>query len=49
MQKIRDEVGSSLKKASEDMSRYYNKKHSDSIEYNPGDKVWLEGVNITTD
>ena len=49
MQKVRDEVGSSLKKAAEDMSHYYNKKCSGSTEYNPGDKVWLEGVNITTD
>ena len=49
MKKIRDKVGSALKKAAEDMSRYYDKKRSNSIEYNPGDRVWLKGVNVTTD
>jgi len=48
MRKVRDEVGSALKKAAEDMTRYYDKKHNESREYKVGDKVWLEGINITT-
>jgi hypothetical protein len=31
------------------MKRNYDKKKGDSWEYAPGDKVWLEGTNITTD
>ena len=49
MIKIHEEVGSALKKAAEDMTRYYNNKRSESIEYQRGDKVWLEGTNITAD
>lgn len=48
MKKVQEEVGSALKKAVEDMTRYYNKKHSESIEYKKRDKVWLEGINVTT-
>jgi hypothetical protein len=49
MSKIREEVGSALKKAAEDITRYYNKKRNESTEYKEGDKVWLEGTNITRD
>jgi hypothetical protein len=31
------------------MKRNYDKKKGESQEYNPGDKVWLEGTNITTE
>ena len=47
--KVRDEVGAALKKAAEDMSKYYDKKRSKSREYKIGDLVWLEAMNITTD
>ena len=49
MHKTREEVGSALKKAAEDMAKYYDKKRSKSVEYKSGDKVWLEGTNITMD
>ena len=49
MAKIREEVGSALKKAAEDMKKYYDRNRKESVEYKPGDKVWLEGTNITTD
>jgi hypothetical protein len=31
------------------MNRAYDRKRGDSWEYNPGDKVYLEGTNITMD
>ncbi|KAF8829214.1 hypothetical protein HHX47_DHR3000714 [Lentinula edodes] len=49
MKRIREEVGSALKKAAEDMKRQYDKHRNEAIEYKAGDKVWLEGTNITTD
>ena len=27
----------------------YDRKKGDSQEYRPGDRVWLKGMNITTD
>lgn len=49
MVKVQEEVGSALKKATDDMTRYYDKKHSKSREYKAGDLVLLEGINITSD
>lgn len=49
MKKVWEEVESSLKLASEQMKHFYNKHHSESRNYQIGDKVWLEGQNITTD
>ena len=49
MRKIREEVNSALKKAAEDMEWNYNKKRKESREYKVGDRVWLEGTNISTD
>ena len=49
MKKIWEEVESSLKLASEQMKHFYDKRHSESRNYQVGDKVWLEGQNITTD
>ena len=49
MKKIREEVGSALKKASEDMSKYYDKRRNESRQYKAGDLVWLEGTNLTTE
>lgn len=48
MKKVCKEVRSALKKANEDMTKYYNKKHTESYNFNVSDKVWLEGINITT-
>ena len=49
MKRIWEEVESSLKLASEQMKHFYDKRHSESRNYQVGDKVWLEGQNITTD
>ena len=49
MTKIREEIGSALKKAAEDMKHYYNKQRQELVEYRVGDKVWLEATNIATD
>ena len=48
MTKIREEIGSALKKAAEDMKHYYDKQRWESVEYRVGDKVWLEATNIAT-
>ena len=47
--KVQDKVGAALKKATKDMSKYYDKKCSKSREYRIGDLVWLEATNIMTD
>lgn len=31
------------------MKRYYDRKRGPSVEYKKGDKVWLEGTNLSTD
>ena len=49
MKQIRDEVGSALKLAAEDMKRHYDKKRQIGIEYKPGDLVWLEATNLKTE
>ncbi len=49
MRKTWDEVGSALKMAKEDMKRFYDRKRTDAVEYKAGDKVWLEGTNLSTD
>ena len=43
-----EEMEAALKQSTETMKRNYNRKKADSWEYKPGDKVWLEGTNITT-
>jgi RNase H-like domain found in reverse transcriptase/Reverse transcriptase (RNA-dependent DNA polymerase)/Integrase zinc binding domain/Chromo (CHRromatin Organisation MOdifier) domain len=49
MQKTREEARSALGKAAEEMARYYNRGRSEPPEYKPGDKVYLDGTNLTTD
>lgn len=49
MWKTQDEVISALKKATEDMTHYYDKKQSKSHKYKVRDKAWLEGINISTE
>ncbi len=48
MRKTWDKVGSALKTAKEDMKRFYDKKQTELVEYKEGDKVWLEGTNLST-
>ena len=42
------EAQAGLTKAAEMMKTFYNKKRADAHNYEKGDKVWLEGSNITT-
>ena len=37
-----------MTKAAETMKTFYDKKRADAHDYEKGDKVWLEGSNITT-
>ena len=49
MKKIHEETNAALTMAQETMKRNYDKKKGMSQEYMVGDKVWLEGTNISTD
>lgn len=49
MKKVKEEVGAALKKAAEDMKKYYDRKRTETVEYKPGDMMWLEGTNLSTD
>src|SRR5215469_18426575 len=49
MKRIREEVSAALTKAAGEMKRQYDKHRAMRPEYKEGDKVWLEGTNITTD
>ncbi len=49
MRKTWNEVGSALKMAKKDMKRFYDRKRTEAMEYKEGDKVWLEGTNLSTD
>ena len=42
------EATSTLKKAAEDMKKYYDKGKQPAKQYKAGDKVYVEGKNITT-
>ena len=46
--KARVEAQAALTKAAEMMKTFYDKKRADARNYDKGDKVWLEGSNITT-
>jgi len=48
IKKVRLEAESALKQTAEMMKKFYDRKKSDSREYSIRDKVWLEGMNITT-
>ena len=45
--KARTEAQAALTKAAEMMKTFYDKKRADARNYDKGDKVWLEGSNIT--
>ena len=49
MSKIWEETECALCLAAKQMKKSYDRKRGDSHEYNPGDKVWLEGQNIPAD
>ena len=46
--KAQTEAQAALTKAAETMKTFYDKKRADARNYDKGDKVWLEGSNITT-
>src|ERR1700709_1732585 len=49
MKTTREDAESSLKKAAENMKKYYDAKKGPSREYQEGQKVWLSGKNLRTD
>ena len=49
MKKVREETESALRRAAETMKRYYDRHKGERVQYKIGDKVWLEGKNITTE
>jgi hypothetical protein len=49
IQGIQKETEAALKLAAETMKRFYDRKARDRVEYDIGDKVWLEATNLRTD
>ena len=49
MKKVHEETKAVLTMAQETMKCNYDRKKGETQEYKIGDKVWLEGTNITTD
>jgi hypothetical protein len=47
MQEIHQEIEAALKLSVETMKKYYDQQRLPSIEYKKGDKVYLEGLNLT--
>lgn len=43
-----EEAQSALKQAASDMARFYNAKRSEHPKFKVGEKVWLDGENIST-
>jgi hypothetical protein len=48
MHAIREEAQAALRYTKEDMKRFHDRLQKPSITYQQGDKVWLEGTNLTT-
>ena len=42
------EVKSAIRKAQEDMKRYYDQRRTPALVFNPGDKVFLDASDIQT-
>jgi len=49
METIWEETAAALRLAAEQMKRYYDQHRNESRTYKPGDLVWLEGSNLSTD
>ncbi|CDO72200.1 hypothetical protein BN946_scf184970.g52 [Trametes cinnabarina] len=47
--RIREEAASAMRAAQEQMKRFHDRRRGEPREYQPGDRVWLEGVHIKTD
>src|SRR3984957_2987292 len=48
MQSSLTEAKAALKKAQEDMAKYYDWRWEPALEFSPGDKVYLDGSDIQT-
>ena len=48
MERIRKEAGAALERAARDMKTFYDRHHKEAPEFQPGDKVLLEGENLRT-
>jgi hypothetical protein len=48
LKKTRLQAELALKKASAIMKKYYDQNKGQATDFKTGDKVWLEGINITT-
>jgi len=48
MKKVRQEAEAALRQAAERMKDQYDKHARPSIEYSPGDKVYLKSTNLKT-
>lgn len=49
MKNIREDTQAAIGLAQESMKRFYDRRRKEGQEYQIGDKMWLEGVNIQTD
>jgi hypothetical protein len=48
MRSTLEEAKAALVKSKDDMSRYYNQRRIPAPEFRPGDKVYLDGTDITS-
>jgi len=48
MKRTREDAESALRKAEEDMKKYYDRKQGKTLQYILGEKVWLDASNIQT-
>lgn len=49
MEEARKEAESALKKAADDMARFYDRHRGEAVTYKVGDMVWLDGKDLKTD
>jgi hypothetical protein len=43
-----EEAKAALTKAKDEYAMYYNRRHEPAPVFTPGDRVWLDGSDITT-
>src|SRR5882757_1029220 len=48
LKSVQVEVEAALHKARDDMKKYVDRKHMDTPQYKPGDKVWLSTKDLKT-
>jgi len=48
MKSVTEEAKSAIHKAQEDMTRYYNRKRTPAPVYKPGDRIYLDALDIKT-